>query len=220
MRFRLRCRPAFDYGRASHRTERTETGVRFLGNDMAFELSSDPPVGEKDGAGVAEFRLEEGQGISFVFRPIEGGNGHPPLTDRRAELLFRSTVEYWRRWLATCTYRGRWREAVHRSALALKLLTYQPTGAMVAAATTSLPEDLGGVRNWDYRYMWIRDAAFTVYALMKIGFTEEAGHFMEWMTRRCRELDQTGTLQIMYDVGGQPMRDEEILPHLDGYKGS
>lgn len=220
MRFRLECRPAFDYGRASHRTERTATGVRFLGNDMAFELSSDPPVGEKDGAAVAEFRLEEGQGISFVFRPVEGGTQHPALTDRHAEMLFRGTVEYWRRWLSICTYRGRWREQVHRSALALKLLTYEPTGAMVAAATCSLPEDLGGVRNWDYRYMWIRDAAFTVYALMKIGFTEEAGRFMEWLSKRCRELDTTGTLQIMYDVGGQPMQEETILAHLDGYKGS
>jgi GH15 family glucan-1,4-alpha-glucosidase len=140
MRFRVCCRPAFDYGRASHRTERTAAGVRFLGNDVAFELSSDPPLGERDGAAVAEFRLEEGQGISFVLRPLEGnGTERPALTDREAENLFRGTVEYWRRWLSACTYRGRWRESVHRSALALKLLTYEPTGAMVAAATCSLP---------------------------------------------------------------------------------
>lgn len=221
MRFRLSCRPAFDYGRAAHRTERTATGVRFLGNDVAFELSSDPPLDERDGAAVAEFRLEEGQGISFVLRPLDGnGASRPALSHREAEMLFRGTVEFWRRWLSTCTYRGRWREAVHRSALVLKLLTYEPTGAMVAAATCSLPEDLGGVRNWDYRYMWIRDASFTVYALMRIGFTEEAGHFMEWLSKRCRELDETGTLQIMYDIGGQPMREETVLEHLAGYKGS
>jgi GH15 family glucan-1,4-alpha-glucosidase len=221
MRFRLCCRPAFDYGRASHRTERTATGVRFLGNDIAFELSSDPPLGERDGAAVAEFRLEEGQGISFVLRPLDGNDStRSALTDPEAEKLFRATVEYWRRWLSVCTYRGRWRESVHRSALALKLLTYEPTGAMVAAATCSLPEDLGGVRNWDYRYMWIRDASFTVYALMRIGFMEEAGHFMEWLSKRCRELDETGTLQIMYDIGGQPMGEEQVLEHLEGYKGS
>ena len=217
MRFRLVCRPAFDYGRAPHRTERTATGVRFIANDLGLELSSDPPVTERDGAAVAEFRLDEGQGISFVLRPIDGER--PALSDAEAETLFRGTVEYWRRWLSACTYRGRWRESVHRSALALKLLTYEPTGAMVAAATCSLPEDLGGVRNWDYRYMWIRDAAFTVYALMKIGFTEEAGHFMEWLSKRCRELEG-GTLQIMYDIGGHPMTEETVLGHLSGYKGS
>jgi GH15 family glucan-1,4-alpha-glucosidase len=221
MRFRLCCRPAFDYGRASHRTERTATGVRFLGNDVAFELSSDPPLGERDGAAVADFRLEEGQGISFVLRPLDGnGSTRPALTDPEAEKLFRATVEFWRRWLSVCTYRGRWRESVHRSALALKLLTYEPTGAMVAAATCSLPEVLGGVRNWDYRYMWIRDASFTVYALMRIGFMEEAGHFMEWLSKRCRELDETGTLHVMYDIGGQPMGEEKVLEHLAGYKGS
>jgi GH15 family glucan-1,4-alpha-glucosidase len=221
MRFRLLCRPAFDYARAPHRTERTATGVRFVSKDIGLELSSDPPVSEKDGAAVAEFRLEEGQAISFVLRPLDGPVGdRPALTHDEAEGLFRGTVEFWRRWLAGCTYRGRWREAVHRSALALKLLTYEPTGAMVAAATCSLPEDLGGVRNWDYRYMWIRDAAFTVYALMKIGFTEEAGRFMEWVSKRCRELGDGDTLQIMYDVGGQPMTDEVVLEHLDGYRGS
>jgi GH15 family glucan-1,4-alpha-glucosidase len=195
--------------------------VRFLGNDVGFELSSDPPVGERDGAGYAEFRLEEGQGISFVLRPLDGnGSTRPALSDAEAETLFRGTVEYWRRWLSGCTYRGRWRESVQRSALALKLLTYEPTGAMVAAATCSLPEDMGGVRNWDYRYMWIRDASFTVYALMRIGFTEEAGHFMEWLSKRCRELGPDGTLQIMYDIGGQPMTAETELPHLAGYRGS
>ncbi|HET7747693.1 MAG TPA: glycoside hydrolase family 15 protein [Vicinamibacteria bacterium] len=221
MRFRLRCRPAFDYGRATHRTERTRGGVRFHGPQLSLELSSDPAVEERDGAAVAEFRLDEGQGISFVLRPVQEGAGEKdPVTDEVAERLFRATVEFWRRWLARCTYRGRWRESVHRSALVLKLLTYQPTGAMVAAATCSLPEDLGGVRNWDYRYMWIRDAAMTVYALMKIGFTEEAGEFMDWLSERCRELPPDGTLQIMYSISGEPMRSEEVLPHLAGYRGS
>ena len=129
------------------------------------------------------------------------------VTDAEAEALFESTVEFWRRWLSACTYTGRWREMVHRSALALKLLTYEPTGAMVAAVTCSLPEDLGGERNWDYRYMWIRDAAFTMYALMRIGFVEEAGDFMKWLDERCRELRPDGPLQLMYRIDGRPVAD-------------
>ena len=98
-----------------------------------------------------------------------------------AEELFRDTVAYWRRWLSKCTYTGRWREMVHRSALTLKLLSFEPTGAIVAAPTCSLPESIGGPRNWDYRYTWIRDAAFTLYALLRIGFTEEAARFRDWL---------------------------------------
>ena len=98
--------------------------------------------------------------------------------------MFRATVDYWRRWLSKCTYRGRWREKVERSALVLKLLTYEPTGAIVAAPTTSLPEGIGGSRNWDYRYTWIRDAAFTVYAFLRLGFTEEATRFLDFLSER------------------------------------
>ena len=103
-----------------------------------------------------------------------------------AEELFRRTVDYWRRWLSQCTYTGRWREIVHRSALALKLLSFEPTGAIVAAPTCSLPEAIGGDRNWDYRYTWIRDAAFTLYGLLRIGFTEEAARFLDWLEARWR----------------------------------
>ena len=106
-----------------------------------------------------------------------------PYSEDETRERFDATVDYWRRWLAQSRYRGRWREMVHRSALTLKLLTYRPTGAIVAAPTTSLPEQLGGERNWDYRYTWIRDAAFSLYALLRLGFTEEAAAFMDWLTR-------------------------------------
>jgi len=129
-------------------------------------------------------------------------------------------VDYWHRWLAQCTYTGRWREMVYRSALCLKLLTFEPTGAIVAAPTCSLPEAIGGERNWDYRYTWIRDAAFTVYALMRIGFTEEAGRFMAWVEQRAHEPNPDGSLQIMYGIDGRHELPEEALEHLEGYRGS
>ena len=122
--------------------------------------------------------------------------------------------------MAQCTYRGRWREMVERSALMLKLMTFEPTGAIIASPTCSLPEVLGGERNWDYRYTWIRDAAFTLYGLLRIGFTEEARAFMGWMEERSHELNPDGSLQIMYGIDGRHELKEEVLDHFEGYRGS
>jgi GH15 family glucan-1,4-alpha-glucosidase len=130
------------------------------------------------------------------------------------------TVDYWRRWLSQCTYTGRWREMVRRSALTLKLLTYEPTGAIVAAPTMGSPEGVGGERNWDYRYTWIRDAAFTLYGLLRIGFTEEAEAFMGWLEDRSHNPKPDGSLQLMYGIDGRTDLTEEILDHLEGYRGS
>ena len=139
-----------------------------------------------------------------------------------AEQRFRETVTFWRSWLSQCTYFGRWREVVHRSALLLKLLQYEPTGAFVAAPTCSLPEDIGGVRNWDYRYCWLRDSAFTIYALLRIGFTSEAVKFMDWLSDRWHEKrsEGDGPLQLMYGIGGETHLTEFELDHLEGYHGS
>jgi GH15 family glucan-1,4-alpha-glucosidase len=144
------------------------------------------------------------------------------VDEEEAGEAFNRTVRYWRGWLAKSTYRGRWREMVHRSALTLKLLTYRPTGAIVAAPTTSLPEGIGGARNWDYRYTWIRDAAFSLYGLLRLGFTEEAGAFMGWLSDRYRESAGRGDgpLQVMYCVDGRPDLEELELDHLEGYRGS
>jgi len=145
-----------------------------------------------------------------------------PYPEHETAASFEATVRYWRGWLGHSRYRGRWREMLQRSALTLKLMTYRPTGAIVAAPTASLPEHIGGVRNYDYRYTWIRDAAFSLYALLRLGFTEEATAFMEWLTERFREPRPAGAgpLQIMYGIDGRGELEEEILDHLEGYRGS
>ena len=134
--------------------------------------------------------------------------------------LLTTTIDFWHQWLSKCTYRGRWREIVFRSALALKLLTFEPTGAIVAAPTCALPEEIGGSRNWDYRYTWIRDAAFTTYALLRIGFTDEAAAFMKFLEARCHELNPDGSLQIMFRIDGGHEIPEQELGNLRGYRDS
>ena len=173
---------------------------------------------------VADFTLGEGENATFVLRRLDSrgrATGRCPGVGE-AEELFRDTVAYWRRWLSRCTYTGRWREMVERSALTLKLLSFEPTGAIVAAPTCSLPESIGGPRNWDYRYTWIRDAAFTLYGLLRIGFTEEAARFRDWLKDRWQDADGRGTgpLQLMYGIDGRADLTEETLDHLEGYRGS
>jgi GH15 family glucan-1,4-alpha-glucosidase len=219
MAFQVECRPAFNYARDAHQTSVEPPGARFRSPGLCLELATRVPL-RPDGTGVvAELALEEGQRATFVLREAEPASA-PAVDDDLAAELFTRTVAYWRAWLAKGTYRGRWREIVDRSALVLKLLTFEPTGAIVAAPTCSLPEDLGGARNWDYRYTWIRDAAFTLYGLMRIGFTDEAAQFMQWLEARCHELEPDGSLQIMYGIDGRHALTEARLDHLDGYRGS
>ena len=221
MAFRMECRPAFNYARDQHETRITAEGASFHSPGLSLGLGTHVPL-KQDGNGVvAEFTLQEGQTAVFVLREIEAGaDGGVPPSEAEAVELFKGAVNYWRRWLSKCTYTGRWREVVHRSALALKLLTYEPTGAIVAAPTCSLPEEVGGHRNWDYRFTWIRDAAFTLYGLMRIGFTDEAAAFMHWLEARCGELNPDGSLQLMYGIDGRHTLTEETLGHLEGYRGS
>ena len=221
MAFRLECQPAFNYARDQHEAEIDAGGARFHAPGLSLGLETAVPL-QRDGNGVtAEFTLQEGQTAIFVLGEVKHGDEPGrSLSDSEATALFRSTVEYWRHWLSRCTYSGRWRETVQRSALALKLMTYEPTGAIVAAPTCSLPEELGGERNWDYRFTWIRDAAFTLYGLMRIGFTDEAAQFMHWLEGRCAEMNPDGSLQIMYGIDGRSKLTEESLDHLEGYKGS
>ena len=220
-RFMVGCLPAFDYARAHHQMFLSESGAAFHSPDLHIVLSSPVPLKQSGDGVVSEFTLAEGQCVVFTLREIDGeSDACDPLSPAEETEIFKRTVEYWRRWLSQCTYRGRWREIVQRSALVLKLLSYEPTGAIVAAPTCSLPEQMGGLRNWDYRYAWIRDSAFTLYALLRIGFTEEAANFMNWLDARCHELNPDGSLQVMYGIDGAHTLTEQTLDHLEGYRGS
>lgn len=221
LRFQIDCQPRFDYGRARHETQILEQGALFHGPDLRLKLDT-PARLTPTGSGVqAEVVLGEGESVAFALHGIDEQVAEAPQLDPEQILgLFEETVVYWREWLAHCTYKGRWREQVERSALLLKLLTFEPTGAIVAAPTTSLPEAIGGTRNWDYRYTWIRDAAFSIYGLLRIGFTAEAARFMEWIEARCQELEDGDSLRIAYGIDGRHRLPEESLDHLAGYRDS
>lgn len=244
LKYKMSCKPTFNFGRDKHTTTRTCTGVKFEtfgedGKDNSLFLDStgkaDFVIGE-DGSAECTFELNEAERLSFVLRPAKsisykkrGGEQEKTHCEEleiieKEDRLFESTIAFWQRWMEKCTYFGRWREMVVRSALVLKLLTFAPTGAIVASPTCSLPEELGGERNWDYRYTWIRDAAFSLYGLMRIGFTEEAGAFMNWLEHSI--LSNTSTnedempIQIMYTIHGGKNMKEEIIPGLEGYMKS
>ncbi|MCU0568677.1 MAG: glycoside hydrolase family 15 protein [Oculatellaceae cyanobacterium Prado106] len=243
MTFRLTCYPAFNYARDRHTTTLTHNGAYFQSPDLSLKLVTDIPLQQDDRGVWADFELEPEQSMTFVLRQAqmssedasssssgnisnnipgnltENGSGDEKTLTLASQLMD-ETVSYWRRWLSKCIYKGRWREVVERSALVLKLLTYEPTGAIVAAPTCGLPEDIGGERNWDYRYTWIRDAAFTVYGFLRIGFTQEAAQFMKWLSDRCYAPKPTGSLQLVYSIEGHSQLDEEVLDHLSGYRDS
>ncbi len=221
MTFRLACLPAFNYARDRHELSITPDGACFHSPSLSLGLVTKIPL-RADGQGVAaEFTLEQGETAVFVVREIEPrGACGLALSSEEEFALFHHTVGWWRHWLDGCSYTGRWREAVQRSVLALKLMTYEPTGAIVASPTCSLPETMGGARNWDYRYTWVRDAAFTLYAFIRVGFIEEAARFGQFLRERIKEPEPDGSLQIMYGIDGRHKLTEETLDHLDGYRGS
>ena len=224
-RMRLECEPAFDYARAGHRIAETGSGVLFTsetGLALGLALPEGCPVKVNDRGGVvSEFEVATGQTFTFVAGLVDDHTGPLVRLDEDAGRgLMEDTLAFWKRWLGGCTYKGRWREMVQRSVLTLKLMTFAPTGAIVAAPTCSLPETLGGSRNWDYRYTWMRDAAFTVYAFMRVGLTYEAEQFMKWVEARASELEGDDIPSIMYRLDGGHIIEEESLDHLEGYRGS
>jgi GH15 family glucan-1,4-alpha-glucosidase len=230
MDFELEVQPRFDYGREEHEVEMHPHGVLFRAPSLSLALEGaiakslhGPERLQRVDQGIrARFTVAAGESHSYVLERVPADHICRPYSERETLGAFEATVRYWRRWLEQSRYRGRWREMVHRSALTLKLLTYAPTGALVAAPTTSLPEQIGGERNWDYRYTWIRDAAFSLYGLLRLGFSEEAAAFMSWLTDRTREwkIGPSGPLQIMYGIDGRAELEEFELTHWSGYRDS
>jgi GH15 family glucan-1,4-alpha-glucosidase len=220
MRFRLQCEPRFNYGRDRHATTISATGACFRSPSLTLTLAA-PVQLEQTAAGVtSEFELEAGQTATFVLAETDQAGAR--MSEVAGRGLLADTVQYWQDWISQSSYTGRWREIVNRSALALKLLTYAPTGAIVAAPTTSLPEQLGGGRNWDYRYTWIRDAALTLKPIMQLGFSEELRAFGHFLTSCLQSTSGNGSgpLQVLYGIDGRTHLPEETLDHLAGHGGS
>jgi GH15 family glucan-1,4-alpha-glucosidase len=231
MRFRIDCQPRFNYGRDPHELDVYPEGQVFRSPALSLSVSivryPEAEPGEQDmrrseeGGLWAIATLREGDARAVVVET--GVSPDRPRSYNAGEVqeLLEQTRDFWRRWLGRSRYTGRWREMVERSAMTLKLMTYAPTGGLVAAPTAGLPEQIGGQRNWDYRYTWIRDATISVHALLALGFTDEAWQYMHWVDDRVREAkDRETPLQIMYRVDGSADLSEEVLDHFEGYRGS
>ncbi len=187
---------------------------------LMLRLRVDAPVVVRNGAVAVEFTLSAGETAAFVLSSADSSDDWRCSSPDFVTESFKTTQDFWHAWVGRCKYRGRWQEIVRRSALVLKLLTSRDHGSIVAAATFGLPEEVGGERNWDYRFTWIRDASFTVYALMRLGYHREAHDFMHWIEARCGEMDAGSSLQIMYGIDGRHELPEEVLDHLSGYRDS
>ena len=215
----MRCCPRFDYARATHTVKEEQGGVCFEAADKAnskLYLLSDVAIAIDGNDAVATFSLKEKESVYFMLESEANQQGHSGSLDKYIERCYQKTISFWQEWIEQSKYKGRWMEMVNRSAITLKLLTSHRYGSVVAAATFSLPEAIGGERNWDYRYTWIRDASFTMYIFLKLGFMKEAEAFLAWIQRQCSK----GRLQLMYAVDGRTELEELCLDYWEGYKGS
>ncbi|VVO45808.1 Trehalase [Pseudomonas fluorescens] len=216
--FHMRCAVRHDYARARTHARMDAKDVAFEADDQpSLRLASDQTLRIDGNAAVAEFTLKQDQSAEFLL----GGIDDPRFNEGAAGLCLERTLKFWRDWSGQSNYRGRWREMVNRSALALKLLTSRKHGAILAAATFGLPETPGGERNWDYRYTWIRDASFTVYAFMRLGFVQEANDYMRWLRGRVSDCHgKPMKLNILYAIDGRQELPETELTHLSGHGGA
>ncbi len=218
-KFEVNCQPAFDYARSRHKTECEDGSIVFVPENTdcpAMRLSATVPLAVREDAATVTFTLRKGETAVFLFGAAQDVEAQIDKTQVDRDL--EDTLTYWRSWISKSSYKGRWRETVNRSALALKLLTSREHGASVAAATFGLPETLGGSRNWDYRYVWLRDSAFALYAFMRLSLREEAEEFWSWMANVLPQTPQGPLpLQIMYGIDGRHELKEETLDHLSGY---
>ena len=219
--FTMRCQPRFNYARSAHRTKLGLRSAMFALADNVcppMSLHSTATLQREGEDVVSHFSLQAGKTAAFVLGGLRR-EGEPPemqFIDQRLQ----QTIRFWKTWIAKSTYKGRWREMVHRSALLLKLLISREHGSLIAAPTFSLPENIGGVRNWDYRFTWLRDATFTLYALIRLGFVDEAEAFINWLNGRLNDDAERGPLQLMYGTDGRQKLDEFTLDHLAGYENS
>lgn len=227
--FRMRCAPRFDYGRCSHTASAEGDGIVFHPENQELKpmrVRSTAPLAVVGVDGIAEFKLGKNQCANFTFGGIEEGDETPEdgIDDKAFDGFLSETSKYWRDWISHSRYQGRWRETVNRSALVLKLLSSQEYGAMIAAPTFGLPERIGGARNWDYRMCWLRDSSFTLYALLRLGFTDEVRKFGRWMRERVttglKEFHENGPLKPMYRIHDPGDFIEETLDHFSGYRDS
>lgn len=224
VRFEMRCAPRFDYARSGHRVQRDDAALVFVPDRAecpSLALQATFPLDVDQGDVKASFTLDAGETATVTFGVVDEDNPLAGAPDPRlVEERFRETSRFWRDWISRSNYTGRWREMVDRSALVLKLLTSAEHGSLVAAATFGLPERIGGERNWDYRYTWLRDAAFCIYAFIRLGFVEEARAFARWGRARLGGDAEHGPLQAMYRPDGRQDLDEIVLDSLSGYRGS
>jgi GH15 family glucan-1,4-alpha-glucosidase len=205
-----------DYGSIVPWVRRTDRGICALAGPDTLYCRSDIPMRGEDLSTVADFTVAEGQTVAFSLTWSPTHHGKSAEKDWRQSL--EATETWWQRWAGRCTYHGEWRDAVVRSLLTLKALTYRPTGAIVAAPTTSLPERIGGVRNWDYRYCWLRDATLTLRALLTGGYIKEAKDWREWLVGAV--AGTPSEIKIMYGLRGERRLTELELDWLRGYEGS
>ena len=221
--YRMKCCPRFNYAKSSHIANLHKNSIIFTSkgeNKLCLKLTSSVPLHIEEGDGYAEFSLNAGEKAEFILETIEDQKKSPIHSLDLVEKAFTQTLNYWKEWSAKSTYNGRWREMVIRSALDLNLLISSQYGTIVAAPTFGLPEKIGGSKNWDYRFGWIRDAAFTIRSLMLIGYKDEAESFMGWIEKICTGLHENSALKPLYALDGKKVIKEIELSYFEGYMDS